>query len=190
MHSGMKIKGNIIKARYEFVIKSFGEEAWQQVVSSLPEDNQAILRGIIVNSVWYPWEVNKNLDQAIVDLLGGGSTEVFEEMGRGSATENLSGVHQLMLEPNNPEAFMKKAQAIYSFYYNSGYRTYEATSPTSGILTTYDAETNSANDCLTVIGWYKQALEMCGATDVTMVEISCRATGGETCKYEVAWSGP
>jgi predicted hydrocarbon binding protein len=186
----MKVKGNIIKARYEFVLKSFGEEAWQRVVSSLPEDHQKLLRGIIVNSVWYPFEINKNLDQAIVDLLGGGSTEVFEEMGRVSARENLSGVHRLMLEPNDPEAFMKKAQAIYSFYYNSGYRTYETRSPTSGILTTYEAETYSANDCLTVIGWYKEAMEMCGASEVTMVETTCRAKGGDVCRYEVAWQGP
>jgi hypothetical protein len=56
------------------------------------------------------------------------------------------------------------------------------------VLTTYDAETFSAHDCQTVIGWYERALEMCGARDVRIVEEECRATGGATCRYSVSWS--
>ena len=32
-----------------------------------------------------------------------------------------------------------------------------------GMLTTLDADTFSAPDCLTVVGWYKKALDMCGS---------------------------
>ena len=40
------------------------------------------------------------------------------------------------------------------------------TNPKEGVLTTYDADTFSAPDCLTVVGWYKKALEMCGVKGV------------------------
>jgi hypothetical protein len=46
----------------------------------------------------------------------------------------------LLLE-GDPESFLKKAEMIYEYYYDTGYREYEATGDTSGILTTYDAET-------------------------------------------------
>jgi hypothetical protein len=55
------------------------------------------------------------------------------------------------------------------------------------VLTTHDAETFSAPDCLTVIGWYRKALEMCGATTVRIVEEECRARGGAVCRYRVSW---
>jgi len=41
---------------------------------------------------------------------------------------------------------------------------------------------------MTVMGWYKQALKMCGARSVDMVEDACRARGGDCCRYVVNWS--
>ncbi len=55
------------------------------------------------------------------------------------------------------------------------------------MLTTYDAETFSAPDCLTVIGWYRHALEMCGVQGVRIVEEECRAKGGPHCRYRITW---
>jgi hypothetical protein len=43
-------------------------------------------------------------------------------------------------------------------------------------------------DCLTVVGWYRHALEMCGAKGVTIVEEECRAKGGGVCRYAVSWT--
>ena len=57
----------------------------------------------------------------------------------------------------------------------------------AGALTTYEAETFSEIDCLTIIGWHKQALAMCGAREVTMREEICRAKGGAVCRYGVEW---
>jgi len=43
-------------------------------------------------------------------------------------------------------------------------------------------------DCATVVGWYKEALGMCGARDVRMDEVQCRARGDSVCQYTVSWS--
>jgi len=59
-----------------------------------------------------------------------------------------------------------------------------------GVLTTYEAETFSAPDCLTVVGWYRRALELCGAGSVRVVEEECRAKGGTVCRYRVSWASP
>ena len=55
------------------------------------------------------------------------------------------------------------------------------------MLTTRDAETFSKPDCLTVVGWYRRALEMCGAKNVRVLEEECRARGGAVCRYRVSW---
>jgi hypothetical protein len=72
-------------------------------------------------------------------------------------------------------------------YYDKGWRDYKPTGQTSGVMTTYEAETYSATDCMTVIGWYKEALKMCGAINIEMVEETCRARGGDCCRYLVSW---
>ena len=56
------------------------------------------------------------------------------------------------------------------------------------MLTTHDAETFSAPDCLTVVGWYRRALAMCGARAPRVVEEECRAKGGSVCRYRLSWS--
>ena len=90
--------------------------------------------------------------------------------------------------PGDPHAFLAKAPLIYSYYYDQGWREYEKTGEREAVLTTRDAETFSAPDCLTVVGWYRRALAMCGANGPRVVEEECRARGGDVCRYRLTWS--
>ncbi|HPR62866.1 MAG TPA: TIGR02265 family protein [Thermoanaerobaculia bacterium] len=184
----MKIKGNIIKSRIAFIKTHSGDEGWKKVLQALPEDDRHQLEGLLTGLSWYSFDLGKRLDDAIIAVLGKGDRSFFERIGRASARENLMGVHKSFLSNGDPQAFMEKSPMIYKFYYDVGYRTYERTGPTSGTLTTFEAETFSAADCLTVIGWYKEGLELCGATDVRASESSCRAEGADFCQYHFSWT--
>jgi uncharacterized protein (TIGR02265 family) len=184
----MKVKGNILKARIAFVKERFGQASLEKVLASLPQSDQDLLIRAVVSAGWYDFALGERLDNAIVSVLGGGDTRIFEEMGRASARENLAGVHSHFLEPRDPQKFMAKAPMVYRLYYDTGHRTWEPTGPTSGILTTFESETFSTPDCATVIGWHKEALRMVGAKNVQMVEETCRARGDEVCRYKVSWS--
>ena len=181
-----QIKGAVLKSRLAFVQEKFGDAAVQQVLAGLPADDQAALHSILTVR-WYPFETGKRLDDAIVAVCGNGDPAFFKRLGAASADKNLSALHKSFLTPGNPHAFLGKARTIYAMYYETGRREYQRTGDASGVLTTYDAETFSAPDCQTVIGWYERALEMCGASEVTIVEEECRATGGATCRYAVSW---
>lgn len=183
----MEIKGLIFHSRKEFVIEHFGEKGWSDVVASLPPEDQEVLQELILTAKWYPFEIGRRLDKAIVEVLGGGNPDIFKKIGIQSAKRGLTKVHKTFLAPGDPQAFMKKAPLIYKFYYDTGYREYEATGEDSGILTTHEAETFSEPDCLTVIGWYEEALRMCGAKNVSSVEEECRAKGGKVCRYRFKW---
>ncbi len=182
-----KIKGSILKSRLEFVRKEFGEDGLSKVIDNLPKEDQKVL-GRLVAVAWVDFEVGKRLDEAIVRALGGGSTRFFERLGEASAELNLGTLHSAFLTSGDPQAFLAKAPQIYRLYYDVGWREYEATGDREGVLTTHDAETFSKTDCLTVIGWYRKALELCGAKNVRITEERCRANGGDVCKYRVSWS--
>ncbi len=181
------IKGAVLKSRLAFVEEHFGRAGLQRVVESLGPEDQRPLR-IVFTSNWYPFELGTHLDEAIVRVLGGGRPEFFERLGEASAEKNLGSLHEGYLTPNNPQAFLAKASAIYQMYYEGGRREYRPTGERSGVLTTQDAETFSGPDCLTVIGWHRKALEMCGAHDVRIVEEECRARGGTVCRYRFSWT--
>jgi len=184
----MEIKGLILQARKEFVEDDFGEGAWNRVLAALPAEDRASIQDLILTAKWYPFELGERLDRAIVAVLGAGKEKVFEDIGVKSAQRSLTKVHKSFLTPGDPQAFMGKADVIYKFYYDTGRREYEETGPTSGVITTHDAKTFSVPDCLTVIGWYKEALRMCGARNVEAVEEECRAKGGACCRYRFKWN--
>ena len=182
-----QIKGAVLKSRLAFVEEHFGKAGLQKVLESLPPDDQRALR-MVFTSNWYAFDLGKRLDDAIVQVLAGGKPEFFERLGEASATKNLTTVHSAYLTRGNPQAFLAKAPAIYGMYYETGRREYHQTGERSAVITTHDAETFSAPDCLTVIGWYRKGLEMCGATSVKIVEEECRARGGRVCRYALSWS--
>ena len=181
-------KGAVLLARRAFVTKNYGAAGWQRVLEGLPERSRPTIEGNMLSTRWYPFSVNNDLDATIVKVLGGGNDSIFKAIGAASASENLGGPHRPFLAPGKPELFLSRTASIYSFYYNIGRRDYEATGPTSGVMTTFGGEASSKNDCLTVIGWYEEALKMCGATQVDMVEESCRAKGDPYCRYQISWS--
>lgn len=182
-----KVKGSVLKARLSFVEEQFGAETLQRVLDSLRVEDRKALRTLLPIQ-WVPFEIGKRLDDAIVEVVGRGNTDFFERLGEASAEKNLAGAHQYFLTPGHPHAFLAKAPQIYRMYYQTGRREYDRTGEKEGVLTTHDAETFSAADCLTVIGWHRRALEMCGASDVEIVEEECRARGGDVCRYRVTWS--
>ena len=183
----MQIRGTVLHARKTFVVEHFGSEAWKKVVQTLSDESKEVYEGLIISAGWYPFKVGEDLDKSIVEILGKGDPKIFEDIGIQSAQENLSGAHKTFLALGNPHNFMAQSNSIYQFYYDTGRRTYEKTGPTSGVLTTFDAETFSVPDCMTVIGWYKEALRMCGAKNVEMGEETCKAKGGNCCRYKVQW---
>jgi len=181
-----QIKGAVLKSRIAFVKERFGDAGMRQVQASLSAADQGALKAILTVG-WYPFELGKRLDEAIVSVCGNGDPALFKQLGASSADKNLSTLHKTFLTPGDPHAFLGRARTIYALYYETGHREYVRTGDRSGVLTTYDADTFSSTDCQTVIGWYERALEMCGASDVRIEEEECRAAGGATCRYNVSW---
>lgn len=182
-----QIKGSVLKSRLSFVEQHAGTEGVQRVLDALSDEDRRTLR-LVLPVQWYPFDVSRRLDDAIVRTIGGGRSDFFERLGEASAEQNLGTLHKTFVAEGRPQDFMAKAPQIYRLYYETGRREYEPTGERAGVLTTFDAETFSAPDCLTVIGWYRKALELCGASSVRIAHDECRAQGGAVCRYRFEWA--
>jgi uncharacterized protein (TIGR02265 family) len=187
--TGSRIKGHILLSRIQYVREVAGEARFMEVLASLPAEDRAILSGMILPVTWYSLDLNLRLDAAIATVLSPGDrSQVFLEMGRASAEQNLKGVHRPYVREGDPHFLLAAAPRIYAAYYAVGKRTYQKTGERSAVLRTEGAEIASATDCLTVIGWHQRAIELCGGTDVKVEEVQCRARGGPHCEYRCSWS--
>lgn len=185
----ISIKGSVLRARLALVEDLAPQDGLSRVLGRLAPGEREALTSLLA-SAWYPFELGKHLDEAIVEVLGGGRADFFLKLGEASAEKNLGpgGVHRSFLVAGDPHAFLAKTPLIYSYYYDQGRRDYERLADSEAVLTTRDALTFSAPDCLTVVGWYRRALAMCGARDPRVVEEECRAKGGSVCRYRLSWS--
>jgi len=183
------IKGSVLRARLALVEELQPADGRARVLARLADPDREVVESLLA-SAWYPFALGSRLDEAIVAEIGGGRPEFFERLGAASADKNLgpAGVHRSFLVPGDPQAFLAKAPLIYSYYYDQGWRAYERAGEREALLTTHEAETFSAPDCLTVVGWYRRALELCGARQPQVVEEECRTRGGSVCRYRLRWS--
>jgi uncharacterized protein (TIGR02265 family) len=181
-----QIKGSVLKSRLSFVEEHFGKESVERVLTTLRDADRKALASVLTVK-WYPLEIGTRLDDAIVKVLADGKAEFFERLGVASADKNLTTVHKAFVTPGDPHGFLIRTPAIYSMYYEKGRREYAKTGERSATLTTHDAEVFSAPDCLTIVGWHRRALEICGAQNVRVIEAECRAKGGAVCRYNLSW---
>lgn len=186
---GPGIKGNVLLSRMAYVRQQGGEAAMAHVLGRLSAEDQAILRGWILPIGWYPLELNLRLDDAISRVISPEDrSRVFLEMGRASADANLGGPQKPFVRAGDPHFLLSSAPQIYAAYYAVGRREYEKTGQCSATLRTHDAESVTATDCLTVVGWHVRAIELCGGERVTVVETKCRTKGDAFCEYRCAWT--
>jgi uncharacterized protein (TIGR02265 family) len=182
----LKVKGGALLSRFAFVREHHGEEGVQRVLARLSESDRAACAQLLTGG-WYPFELNERVDAAIAADMGLGD-EVFLMMGEKSAVQNLSGPHRAMLSAGDPHGLLRRTPQVYQMYYDTGRRTYESAGEKKAILRTYDAETLSRHDCLTVAGWHRKAIEMCGGRNPRVTETACRTKGAQYCEYVCEWS--
>jgi uncharacterized protein (TIGR02265 family) len=181
-----KVKGGAIQARLAFVREHGGEDAVGRVLARLSEeDRKACARALA--AVWYPFDLNERLDGAIAAEMGMGDN-VFVLMGEKSAAHNLGTTHRVFMADRDPHGLLRRAAQIYQAYYDTGRREYERLGDHKAALRTYDSNTFSKHDCLTVVGWHRKAIEMCGGSHVRVTETKCRAKGAEVCEYVCEWT--
>ena len=181
-----RIKGGVFVSRLAFLREQGGEPLVERVLSALPPVDQEALRGIVLSSAWYPFEINERLDLAIGAAMGRGD-QLFRELGHRSALHNLGTAHRNYIRDHDPHSFLRRTASIYRVYYDTGSRTFEETGPTAAILRTIGSKSFSRTDCLTVVGWYETAIEMCGAANARVTETKCRARGDDVCEYLCEW---
>jgi uncharacterized protein (TIGR02265 family) len=182
----VRVKGGALLSRLAFVREHKGEEGVNRVLERLPAEDRAACAQILTGG-WYPFDLNERLNTAVAAEMGMGE-KVFLLMGEKSAQQNLGGPHRAMVSEGDPHGLLKRAPQIYQMYYDVGRRTYERAGDKKAILRTYEAETFDVHDCLTVVGWHRKAVEMCGGANPRVVETRCRAKGAEYCEYVCEWS--
>jgi uncharacterized protein (TIGR02265 family) len=183
-----RIKGSVLVTRLNMLRKFGGPACVQQVLQRLSAADRKVLEGIVLPIGWYSLELNARFDAAIADVLSPSDRKrAYVDMGRASAEENLTGPHHVFIRKGDPHFLLSHSPEIYRLYYAVGSRSYEKTGARTAVLRTVGAEGVTAEDCLTIVGWYQRAIELSGGRNVRVTHPKCLARQAPFCEYHCDW---
>jgi predicted hydrocarbon binding protein len=183
-----RIKGAAIRARLEFLRAEHGDDAVAKVLDTLDPMDQVVLSGTVLPSIWYPFHVLANLDEAIRRELGDGGNDVFENAGDHVARAHARSIYKVFFRETDPERVLKLASCIFANYYSGlGRVSVRQTPQGASRLQVADTPAAARSHCVATMAYFRRVLEECCARQVDARETRCKCWGDDCCEFEFAW---
>ncbi len=116
----LPVKGIGVKAMLNFARKIGGENAFQNLLNSLSEDDRRILSGTILATDRFSESTNQALINEIVNVFYNGDYEKAIEIGKFIIDEGLNFVYRLFFKVGNPSWLVSKGSMLFKQYLEVG----------------------------------------------------------------------
>jgi hypothetical protein len=137
----------------------------------------------VVLASWYPLEDYLTLLRLAVKLEKNPPPDFYEQMGRGSAREQMAGIYSRLKEDTSRRA----ALTLLGSMYDSGEMKMVERSPGRAVLDWVGFAIPCRELCGTFTGYQAERMSLQGMADVKARHTRCRAEGAEVCRWELTW---
>jgi hypothetical protein len=179
------VKGVVLKARMDYVEKTFGEAGCSRLMASLSPEARAMLEGGVLISSWYPVSLSVEMLLAIDAIFGKGDLDLCRLMGNHSARVGLSSVHASFGRQRDAHFANRMTPVMWKQYYDAGEMQAETPRGGRGIIRLHDFPEPHRALCLGTLGWLETANEIWGVRGARVKETKCRTLGDPWCEYVV-----
>ncbi|HVR41257.1 MAG TPA: hypothetical protein VMU84_19340 [Thermoanaerobaculia bacterium] len=181
---GGRLKGGIFRSHLQWV-RDHHPDAVPRVIARLSPDAAKQLGGTILATTWFPFAWLIELDRAITETFHGG-VDMLRDLGRYSATINLSTTYRLLDRKANHE-FFRNSALIHSQFQDFGKVHYEQTGESSGKMIHTSDTCLSPSFCMSGLGYYYGCIESHGGISPGIVETTCQCYGDAACVFDMHW---
>jgi hypothetical protein len=178
-----------VKATMLHAHLAWAEKGLRDVKLLLPHlDPQAAkLLGRTFSTAWVPFASIVQIDRAIAAVSGGPAERVYRDLGRHSASINLSGVYKTFIS-TEPHRFFEQMGLLHGQFQNFGRSRYEKTGERSGNMIFEGYTEYSPVYCTSALGYFEEALKMMRAPGpVVVTETACQCAGDGRCVFQMSW---
>lgn len=182
-----EIRGLMINSRIDYLESLPDSTVYQKVMQRLPESVRQNIGEQIFLTNLYPFQVLKELDAAMAEVLDSSIESLFRSMGKRSATRAVDQYFFNYMQSRNPHGFLSQITRLYPYLCNFGEYFYQKSDQTSArIRLSYNEDIHKPY-CWFVQSFLQNGIEICGGKKVVLQEVECEADAGESCRYEVQW---
>jgi hypothetical protein len=181
------VKGSALASRLLWVRLNQGESGIQRLGAATSPALAEVVTGGAVMARWYDFDLFVGLNLAIDRVFGKGDLALIKQLGRHGADANLRTIYRLFYKVGTVKWIMARAARLWGMHYDAG-RLLVTQAPGKEVELRIDGfPTPHRAHCLSVQGWAERSVELSGGRDVALDELSCRAAGGDQCRFRILW---
>jgi len=183
-----QIKGSVIQETISQIKRRSGDDALQKILGLLDEDTRRTLQGEIYASTWYSLDLFTRFLEVEIRVLAGGNEEMVTRGSEAVIERQLRGIYKAFVKLGSPEFVIKRIAAVHATYFQGVSIDVQRPSPNQALVRYTGFEKQHRIMGFAIIGFFKKALEISGAKDVTLHFPTPIETGKEFSELSISWS--
>ena len=159
-----------------------------QALAALAPNLHHYLDDRIQVASWYPEQDLIELIRALARILPAGGGDVYEQMGRFSARDQLAGVYRHLLEGGDVLSLPRRGLVLWQSQHDSGRLCVSMDGPGSARVEVSDYALPTREMCKILLGYTAEMFVMAELKDPVVRKTACRLDGAERCAWQCTWT--
>lgn len=137
---------------------------------------------------WYPEEDLVELVRALARILPAGEGDIYEQMGRFSARDQLAGVYRHLLEGGDALSIPRRGLVLWQSQHDSGRLSVAMEGDGSARIEVVDYAMPTREMCGILLGYTVEMFVMADLKDPSVRKTACRLAGADRCAWQIRWT--
>jgi hypothetical protein len=161
------IKGSVVRDTMGYILKKQGEAGLERAINMLDADSQDTFHSPITTADWVSLDAYAALLEVVVREFEGRNEANLTQRAERVFDKQLKGVYRMFVRLGSPEWIIKRISAVHATYFK-GVEMHIASTEDHRIVIRYTGFTKKHRLLeYNIQGFYRKALEISGAKDVT-----------------------
>jgi hypothetical protein len=136
---------------------------------------------------WYPEEDLLDLVRALARVLPAGQGDVYEQMGRVTARDQLAGVYRHLLEGGDALSLPRRGLVLWQSQHDSGRLQVTVQGPGRARVEVSDYGLPSREMCKILLGYTAEMFAIAELPNPRVEKTGCRLDGAAQCSWLCSW---
>jgi hypothetical protein len=183
-----EIKGTVVLQSIDSIKARGGEEEFARILAELDAETRSVFAGEISPWKWYSLDAFAALLDADIRLTANGDREVLIARSEKVIEGQLRGIYKMFIKLGAPAYVIRRISSVHQAYFNGIHFIPEFGESSKEALIKYVGfEPRHAILGYAIIGFYRKALEISGAKQVTVNFTVPISAGGPYAELKITW---
>jgi hypothetical protein len=182
------IKGTALIDTIKAIKARAGEAELAKILQHLDGEAKTIFESPILPSAWYPLDAFVDFLEADIRETAGGDREALIARSEKVIEAQLRGIYKIFIKLGSPEFVIKRISAVHSTYFKGIQIIPELEDSNRAVIKYVGFKSGHEIMAYVIVGFYRKALEICGAKQVAVNFTIPISAGGAYAEMIITWT--